>query len=34
MSNVLIVDDQQHLQELFSHELMEEGYSVVSAGDE
>ena len=33
MSNVLIVDDQPHLQELFSHELMEEGYSVVSAGD-
>ena len=33
MSNILIVDDQPHLQELFSHELMEEGYSVVSAGD-
>ena len=33
MPNILIVDDQPHLQELFSHELMEEGYSVVSIAD-
>jgi len=33
MPKILIVDDQPHLQELFSQELMGEGYSVVSVAD-
>lgn len=33
MSNILIADGQPHLQELFSQELMEEGYCVVSIAD-
>jgi len=33
MPKILIVDDQPHLQELFSQELMEEGYCVVSIAD-
>jgi len=33
MPKILIVDDQPHLQELFSQDLMEEGYSVVSVAD-
>lgn len=33
MPKILIVDDQPHLQELFSQELMGEGYSVVSIAD-
>ena len=33
MSKILIVDDQPHLQELFSKELMDEGHSVVSVSD-
>ena len=33
MSKSLIVDDQPHLQELFSQELIEEVYSVVSIAD-
>ncbi len=30
MSNILIVDDQPHLRELFSQELMDEGHKVRS----
>ena len=33
MSHILIVDDQPYLKELFSEELMEEGYRVVSVSD-
>ena len=33
MANILIVDDQPHLQQLFSQELMDEGYTVVSVDD-
>jgi len=33
MSKVLIVDDQPHLQELFSLELIDEGYKVISVSD-
>lgn len=33
MPKILIVDDQPHLQEFFSQELMEEGYCVVSIAD-
>ena len=33
MARILIVDDQPYLQELFGQELLDEGYSVVSAGD-
>jgi two-component system response regulator (stage 0 sporulation protein F) len=33
MPKILIVDDQPHLQQLFSQELMDEGYTVVSVDD-
>jgi two-component system response regulator (stage 0 sporulation protein F) len=33
MANILIIDDQPYIQELFSQELMGEGYRVVSACD-
>jgi CheY-like chemotaxis protein len=33
MSTILIVDDQPYLRELFSEELMDEGYSVASVPD-
>ena len=33
MANILIVDDQPHLQELFLQELTDEGYSVASVSD-
>jgi DNA-binding response OmpR family regulator len=33
MANILIVDDQPHLQELFSQELVDEGYEVASLSD-
>lgn len=33
ISSILIVDDQPHLQQPFSQELMDEGYRVVSIGD-
>lgn len=33
MSNILIVDDQPYLRELFSQELMDEGYGVVCVPD-
>ena len=33
MASILIVDDQSYIQELFSQELMDEGYKVLSAGD-
>lgn len=33
MPNILIVDDQPHLQQFVSEELMDEGYSVVSVSD-
>jgi len=33
MTNILIIDDQPHLQELFSEELMDEGYEVTSVSD-
>ena len=33
VSSILIVDDQPHLQQPFSQELMDEGYRVVSIGD-
>jgi CheY-like chemotaxis protein len=33
MSNILIVDDQPYLRELFSEELTDEGYGVVSVPD-
>jgi len=33
MASILIIDDQPYIQELFSQELMNEGYGVVSAGD-
>jgi DNA-binding response OmpR family regulator len=33
MARILIVDDQPYLQELFGQELVDDGYSVVSAGD-
>ena len=32
-SNILIIDDQPHLQELFSEELMDEGYHVTFVPD-
>lgn len=33
MANILIVDDQPHLQQLFSEELVDEGHRAVSAPD-
>ncbi len=33
MSNILIIDDQPHLQEFFSQELIDEGHSVFSLGN-
>ena len=33
MANILIVDDQPYLQELFSQELIDEGYRVASVAD-
>jgi two-component system response regulator (stage 0 sporulation protein F) len=33
MTNILIIDDQPHLQELFALELRDEGYTVMRAGD-
>ena len=33
MANILIVDDQPHLQELFSQELVDEGHKVTSLTD-
>ena len=33
MSNILIIDDQPYLRELFSHELVKEAYQVWSAAD-
>ncbi len=33
MTTILLIDDQPYLQELFAEELMDEGYSVVSASD-
>jgi len=33
MASILIVDDQSYIQELFSQELMDEGYKVLSTGD-
>jgi two-component system, response regulator, stage 0 sporulation protein F len=33
MVSILIVDDQPYIQELFSQELMGEGYKVLSTGD-
>ncbi len=33
MTNILIIDDQPHLRELFSEELMDEGYEVTSVSD-
>ena len=33
MANILIIDDQPHLRELFSEELMDEGYEVTSVSD-
>jgi DNA-binding NtrC family response regulator len=33
MASILIVDDQPYIQDFFSHELMDEGYKVVSTGD-
>ena len=33
MSNILIVDDQPHLQELFAQELMDEGHRVFCVSD-
>ena len=33
VANILIVDDQPHLQELFSQELADEGYKVTSLSD-
>lgn len=33
MSNILIVDDQPYLNDLFSQELMDEGYGVQGIGD-
>jgi len=33
MASILIVDDQSYIQELFSQELMDEGYNVLSTGD-
>lgn len=33
MKNILIIDDQPHLRELFAEELMDEGYEVTSIPD-
>lgn len=33
MASILIIDDQPHLQELFSEELMDEGHRVVTVPD-
>ena len=33
IASILIVDDQSYIQELFSQELMDEGYKVLSTGD-
>ena len=33
MASILIVDDQSYIQELFSQELMDDGYNVLSTGD-
>ena len=33
VANILIVDDQPHLQELFSQELVDEGHKVTSLAD-
>ncbi|MFC1869549.1 response regulator [Thermodesulfobacteriota bacterium] len=33
MPNILIIDDQPHLQELFSQDLADEGYGVVGIAD-
>lgn len=33
MSNILIIDDQPYLRELFSHDLIKEAYQVWSAAD-
>jgi DNA-binding response OmpR family regulator len=33
MKNILVVDDQPHLQELFSEELREEGFGVMGVKD-
>lgn len=33
MSSILIVDDQPHIRELFSQELMDEGHRVLGVGD-
>jgi two-component system response regulator (stage 0 sporulation protein F) len=33
MASILIIDDQPYIQELFSQELMDEGYKVLSTGD-
>jgi two-component system response regulator (stage 0 sporulation protein F) len=33
MSNILIVDDQPYLRDLFSQELMDEGYGIQDIGD-
>ena len=33
MASILIIDDQSYIQELFSQELMDEGYKVLSTGD-
>ncbi|MBW1886997.1 MAG: response regulator [Deltaproteobacteria bacterium] len=33
MTKILIIDDQPHLRELFSEELMDEGYEVTSVSD-
>jgi two-component system response regulator (stage 0 sporulation protein F) len=33
MASILIIDDQPYIQKLFSQELMDEGYKVLSTGD-
>ena len=33
MASILIIDDQPYIQEFFSHELMDEGYSVDGVAD-
>jgi len=33
MASILIIDDQPYIQDFFSNELMDEGYTVVATGD-
>jgi DNA-binding NtrC family response regulator len=33
MANILIIDDQPHMKDLFSGELLDEGHQVVCVGD-